>query len=211
MDQRLARLLQIVSLVMLSWFAYTWLMKLHWAMGVFLCTIAAANACTAWMLRQQAGVLRVAVRVGVMRRYLQFVCFCTGDQLPTDDSRGSGPQLLLRSKRDFELAGQRARKIVRGHDAVIKRLLLRIHENLTLRRRQKRASRKGPLAAFILLGQEGVGKRYLTRVLAKLLYRDGTINVFACDQINTAQLTGVNGSCGELEPIRRRCVSNSAV
>ena len=203
MDARLIRLLQIVSLVMLSWFAYTWLIKVHWLVGFLACTFAAANTCTAWMLRQQWAILSTIVRAGVMRRYLQFVCYCTGDQLPEDDSHGSGPQLLLRSKRDFETAAQRAKQIVRGHDSVIDRMLARIHENVTLRHRQKRDSRKGPLGTFLLIGPVGVGKRFLTRVVSKVLYREGTINVFECDQVSAAQLTGPNGSSGELEAVRR--------
>jgi DNA polymerase III delta prime subunit len=92
---------------------------------------------------------------------------------------------------------------VRGHDAVINRMLVRIHENLTLRKRLKHGSREGPLASFMLTGPEGVGKRYLVRVLAKLLYREGTIDVFECDQIAASQLLGSSGSSGELESVRK--------
>jgi hypothetical protein len=205
MDQRLARILQVVSLVMLAWFAYSWLAKLHWVLGGALCFFAVANAATAWMIRERWAFLPVAVRVGILRRYVLFVCSCMGEQLPSSGSvNGSGSGLQLRSQRDFHVAGEQARQIVRGHDEVINRVLTRIHENVTLRKRQRRGSQKGPLAAFLLVGPDGVGKRYLTRVLAKLLYSDGAVDVFGCDRIVPSFLVGVNGSPGELLELARK-------
>ena len=204
MDQRWARRLQTVSLTMFAWFAYSWLTKLHWSLGAALCVFAFANVATVWMLREKWGVLQAVVRVPLARRYIHFVCSCTGEQLPScPASRALEPRILLRSKRDFEVAADRARQVVRGHDEVIQRMLVRIHENQTLRKRQRSGSRQGPLASFLLVGLDGVGKRYLSRVLAKLLYRDGTIDVFECDQLSAAQLTGTKGSAGELEPVRK--------
>lgn len=204
MDQRLAKILQLASLAMLAWFAYSWLTKLHWLLGAALCVFAGANAATAWMLREHKSMVRSAIRVGLVRRYVNFVCWCTGDQRPSDTSaNSSGSGLLLRSRLDFDVADERAREVVRGHDEVIHRMLNRIHENLTLRKRQRNGSYQGPLASFLVVGPDGVGKRFLSRELAKLLYRDGSIDVFECDQISASQLIGMRGTPGELEPVRR--------
>ena len=204
MDQRLAKILQLASLAMLAWFAYSWLTKLHWLLGAALCVFAVANAATAWMLREHKSMVRSAIRVGLVRRYVNFVCRCTGDQRPSDTSaNSSGSGLLLRSRLDFDVADERAREVVRGHDEVIHRMLNRIHENLTLRKRQRNGSYQGPLASFLVVGPDGVGKRFLSRELAKLLYRDGSFDVFECDQISASQLIGMRGTPGELESVRR--------
>jgi hypothetical protein len=93
-------------------------------------------------------------------------------------------RLLLRSPRDFEIAGNRAKQVVRGHDTVIDAMMTRIRENDTLRRTRREQSFTGPLAAFLLVGGDGTGRRYLTRVLAKLLYQDGGIEAFDCSHLS---------------------------
>jgi len=200
----MAKTLQILSLAMLAWFAYSCMTKLHWLFGASLCVFAVVNTATIWMLREKWVGMRSVVRVGLLRRYVNFVCYCSGDQVPScRSSQGSGPRLLLRSSRYFDSAGERARQLVRGHDEAINRMLARTQENLTLRKRQRKGSWRGPLASFLLVGLDGVGKRYLARVFAKLLYRDGTTDTFECDQVTAPQLIGTKGNSGELESARR--------
>jgi hypothetical protein len=62
-----------------------------------------------------------------------------------------------------------------------------VHDSQRLRRR-RRSRGPGPLASFLLVGGEGVGKRYLVRVITKLLCRDGAVNVVACERATAAQL-----------------------
>ena len=117
----------------------------------------------------------------------------------------SAAELLLHSKRDFAVAGDRAKQIVRGHDEVIDGTLARMHDNLTLGKRRRDGGMKGPLASFLLVGPDGVGKRYLTRVIAKLVYHDGIVDVFQCDRITPDQLIGMKDAPGEvLELVRKQ-------
>jgi ATP-dependent Clp protease ATP-binding subunit ClpA len=54
------------------------------------------------------------------------------------------------------------------------------------------------------VGDTGIGKRYLARVLSKLLYRSGRVEVFACDRITADSLVGIKGRAGELLELVRR-------
>ena len=205
MDQRLAKMLQTVSLGILAWFAYTWFAKLHWMLAAALLLLAIVNVGIIWMLRCRWPFLESGCRVGVVRRYVSFVADCSGEQLPIAASgKRAGSSLLLRSKKDFEIAGTQAKQIIRGHNDVIDGMLCRIFENLTLRQRRRRSSPPGPLASFVLAGRDGIGKRYTTRVLAKLLYRDGLIDMFDCGQIRAEQLVGTRDREGELLTSVRR-------
>ena len=67
-----------------------------------------------------------------------------------------------------------------------------------LRKHRRDRGAQPPLAAFLLVGGQGVGKRYLSRVVAKLLYRSGGALVFECDQTTPETLIGTKGAPGEL-------------
>lgn len=204
MDHRMTNLLQIFSMTIFAWVAYSWLSQLHWMLGAALGVFALANTATTWMLRERWPGMHSVLCLPVLGRYVRFVARLTGEPLSVDAATGATARLLLQSKRDFEVASHRAKQIVRGHDEVIDRMLMRVHENLTLRKRQSKGPRKRPLASFLLAGPDGVGKRYLACVLAKLLYSDGAIDVFACDQMTAAQWTGTPGHASEFEPLRKQ-------
>ncbi len=106
--------------------------------------------------------------------------------------------LLLRSNSDFRVATGRAKQIVRGHDEVLERTLSRVFENVTLRKSRRHSKSLGPIASFLLLGDDGIGKRYLARVVSKLLYRTGRVEVFQCDRITPESLLGIKGRAGDL-------------
>ena len=203
MDRRLATILQTFSLTMLAWFAYSWFGKVHWILGAILCGFTLLNVLTTWGLREQWPVCRRAIRVPLGRTYVGFVCNCTGQQIPIDSSEESCSGLRLCSKQDFDMASKQAKQIIRGHDEAIARALARVQENVTLRKRHRRGTVHGPLASFLLVGPEGVGKRYFARVLAKLLYGDKAIDIFECDQTSASDLVGAKGAKGELETVRR--------
>ena len=128
-----------------------------------------------------------------------------GQQMPMDDRPGAVvDQLLLRTQRDFQVAAGRAKQIVRGHDEVLERALARLFENIALRKARRHSQTLGPIASFLLLGKDGIGKRYLARVLSKLLYRSGRVEVFECDRITAESLIGVKGHPGDLLDLVRK-------
>ena len=64
--------------------------------------------------------------------------------------------------------------------------------------RRRDRSTQPPLASFLLVGGPGVGKRYLSRVVARLLYRNGSALVFDCDRVTPETLFGTKGAPGDL-------------
>ena len=99
-------------------------------------------------------------------------------------------------------APRTAKQVVRGHDAVFDLMLNRLCETVMLRKRRKDVvGGLPPLASFLLVGKDGIGKRYLARVLAKLLYRSAAVTVFECDKLSSdavSQVLGAKGSPGKL-------------
>lgn len=113
-------------------------------------------------------------------------------------------ELLLQSKREFDIAADRAKQIVRGHDEIVNVAFDRIFENITLRKTRQNNRSLGPVASLLLIGDGGIGKRYLARVLSKLLYPSGRVEVFECDRITTESLVGMKDKPGDLLEMVRR-------
>ena len=206
MDPRLSQLLQIVSLTLLAWLGFKLLGRVHWLLAVVVVLLAASNAIAVWLLRHEPQVLAGIYSKPFAKRYVDWVCRCTGDQPPVAHSSNKpGGELVLHSDRDFGIAAYRAKQIVRGHDQVIDNLFSRIHEAVTLRQRRSDKGSQPPFASLLLVGGDGVGKRYLSRVLAKLLFRSGGVLVFECDRVTPEVLIGSRGTPGELlEAVRRQ-------
>jgi hypothetical protein len=195
----MARVLQIATFALLAWFVYSQLNRLTWLFVLALMLSACLNALTVWMVRARPAQLASLSRRRFIDRYVRFVCFFSGDQAPSDAAVGGAvKRLLLHSAKDFQVAGYRARQILRGHDHVVDGVLSAIHQNHRLRNNRKGGTGKGPLASFLLVGNEGIGKRYLTRVLAKLLYRSGGVEVFDCDRLAVDSLVGTKSTDGDL-------------
>ncbi|MEM7316962.1 MAG: AAA family ATPase, partial [Planctomycetota bacterium] len=115
---------------------------------------------------------------------------------------------------------------------IVDTILQRIHENLTLRKNRRNGKLDGPVGSFLICGNEGIGKRYLTRVLSKLLYRGAGVEVFDCRRVNAGQLLktggilariveryphtfllfeGVDGASDELLGVLTRIVTNGTI
>ena len=190
---------------MLAWYVYSVLGGWHWLIGFLLLLVSLANAATIWMLRENRETLAKLCRKPFVNKYVSGICYLTGQQMPMDERPGATVDaLLLRSNSDFHIAGRRAKEIVRGHDEVIDRALSRVFENITLRKSRRHSKSLGPVASFLLLGDEGIGKRYLARVLSKLLYRSGRVEIFECDRITPESLVGIKGRPGDLLEMVRR-------
>ena len=202
---RAFQIFRIVSYALLAWIAVSTLGRLHWFFALLVTVVAISNVAVIWMLREHRTTLAVFCRRRLVRKYVSCVCYLTREQLPLETEQRTAREVLLRSKRDFDIAGTRAKPIVRGHDHVIDTVLSRIHENLTLRKSRHGAAAGGPLASFLLVGPNGVGKRYLMRVIAKLLYGNSEIEVFDCQRQRAETLIGTKDHEGLLlEIVRQR-------
>ena len=205
MGLRTAKILQALFVVMLAWYVFSILGRWHWLFAFLLVIVSVANVVTVWMLREnRATLVKLCVKPFV-KKYVAGICYLTGQQVPLDERPGATDEsLLLRTNRDFEVASARAKQIVRGHDEVLDRMLSRISENMTLRKSRRHSKSLGPVASFLLLGDEGIGKRYLARVVSKLLYRSGRVEVFECDRITPESLIGIKGRPGDLLELVRK-------
>lgn len=204
MGLRTAKILQALFVVMLAWYFFSVLGGWHWILVVALVVFSGANAATIWILRHNPEIVARLCSKPVFEKYVSLICKATGQPRPVDLRPGSSAnQLLLRSNQDFEIALHRAKPIVRGHDRVLECVLSRIHENLTLRATRRTSKSLGPIASFLLIGRAGIGKRYLSRVVSKLLYRSGRVEVFECDRITVQSLIGGKGHPGDLLGVAR--------
>jgi hypothetical protein len=201
---RAFQIFRIVTYVVLAWIAVSAIGRLHWFFALLVTVLAISNVAVIWMLREYRPTLAALCRRRLVRKYVGWVCYFTGEQLPLETEQRASREVLLRSRRDFEIAGRRGKQIVRGHDDVIDTVLPRIYENQTLRKSRRSVHVGGPLASFLLVGQEGVGKRYLMRVISKLLYGNSAVEVFDCGRVRVDTLTGTKDREGELLEIVRQ-------
>ena len=125
------QIIRIVSYVVLAWIAVSTIGRLHWLFSLLVTALAIWNVVIIWMLREYRPALAVACRQPLLRKYVGWICYFTNEQLPLETEPEGDQQVLLRTQRDFEIAGMRAKQIVRGHDRVLDTVLWRIYENQT--------------------------------------------------------------------------------
>ena len=195
---RVFPILRIASYALLAWIAISMIGRVHGLLVLLLTVLAISNIAVIWMLRVHRPTLAVLCRRRLVRKYVGCVCYFSGEQLPLETERQIGREVLLRSPLDFDIARGRAKQIVRGHDDVIDTVLSRIYESQTLGRAHRGTRAGSPLASFLLAGPEGVGKRYLMRVVAKLLYGSSTVEVFDCERLAAGTLIGTKDHGGVL-------------
>ena len=101
--------------------------RLHWLLVLLVTATAISNTAVIWMLRDYRPPLARLCRRRLIRRYVSLVCYLTAEQLPLETEQHTGREVLLRSRRDFDIAAARAKPIVRGHDRVISAVLSRLY------------------------------------------------------------------------------------
>ncbi|MCA9040002.1 MAG: AAA family ATPase [Planctomycetaceae bacterium] len=200
MSLRIMPLLRLVASLVLCWILLSLAGRLHWLLPMLLTLITLLNVVTIWLIQLQHPWLETLSKQTWGARYLKLICRMTGKPFPPNSKPST---LLLRSAGDFTQAAQRANQIVRGHQPIVERLFSRIHEHQLLQQSRLAGNSIGPLASFLLVGQEGIGKRYLMRVVAKLLYGAKGIDVFHCEKLTTEFIQGSRSQAGELFEILR--------
>jgi hypothetical protein len=206
MNPRLIQLVQATSVAVLAWFGYQLLNRVHPLLVICLVLAAGCNVVVLWMLRFDRDRLAAFYAKPYIQQYLNWVCHWAGEQPPLQHPIAApNAEFLLHSDEDFRNASWRTKQIEFGHVVVVDRFLCRIRDAVALRKRLRENSGQPPLGSFLLVGSEGIGKRYLARVMAKLLYRNGSVLAFDCDKLNQGSLLGNPGSPGQLlESVRRQ-------
>lgn len=195
---RASQLFRIIAYALVAWLVVSMLGRWHWLLALLATVLAISNVAIVWMLRDARRPLAILCRRRLVRTYIGWICYLTGELLPLETEQPTSRKVLLRTKRDFAEAASRAKQVVRGHDEVIDSALARIYENLTLRKSRGNSRTGGPLASFLIVGPEGVGKRYLTRVVSKVLYGSSAIELFDCEKLHVDTLVGPKGREGAL-------------
>ena len=193
-------ILRILTYIVLSYCAISFLQRWHWIFVVLTVTIAICNVAAVWMLRRHRRIVAACCDRDWVRNYISIVCRLTHDSVPcrTDSERAEENRLRLHTKKDFETAATNVKSFVRGHDNTIDQLFVRILENVTLQKSRKHRHSTGTLASFLLVGPEGIGKRYLAKVVAWQLYGNGGIERFDSAELTVASLVGTRAAKGDL-------------
>jgi hypothetical protein len=202
MNSRLVQLVQAISVAALAWFGYQLLNRVHPLLVFAVVLGALCNVVVLWLLRYDAALCAKPY----IQRYVKWICHLAGEQPPLErPAAAHNTEFLLHSDEDFRIAAWRAKQVVFGHDEIVDRLLWRIRDAVALRRRLRETAGQPPLGSFLLVGAEGIGKRYLARVIAKLLYANGSVLAFECDKLTPGSLLGSPGTSGQLvESVRRQ-------
>src|SRR5581483_5363115 len=205
MNPRYVQLAQALSLGLLAWVCLQLLNRVHPFLVIALVIVAAVNVVLLWLLRYDRERFASLYSVPYVERYLDWVCHRAGEQPPRLRTMpGPSSVLLLHSDEDFRNAAWRAKQVVFGHDEAVDELLWRIRDVVLLRKRLRESSSQPPLGSFLLVGSDGIGKRFLARVLAKLLFRSSSLLAIECDKLNGSSLLGSAFSPSELLTSIRR-------
>ena len=210
MDKRYTVLLQAVSLAIGAWVVLRLLGRVYPFLVYPVAIVATANVVIFVMLRAYRPTLGQFYNTPGLKSYVDLVCRLCKDQPPVEHAANPERQeLLLVDAEHIDDAAGRAKHVVRGQDVVIDLILRRLEETIALRRRRtSERNQQPPLASFLLVGREGVGKRLTSRVLAKLLYRNGTAYCIEADKLGTdaaAMLFGAKAAAGGLtEAVKRQ-------
>lgn len=206
MNPRFIQVVQALSIAALAWALLQLLNRLHPALAIGLVLATGLNVALLWLLRYDRDRFASLYSMPYAERYLNWVCHWAGDQPPRLSSASDpNSELLLHTDEDFRVAVWRAKQVVFGHDEVVDQLLWRVRDVVLLRKRRQENSGQPPLGSFLLVGNDGIGKRFLARVLAKLLLRSASVLAIECDKLNGTPLLGSPAFPSELlNSIRRQ-------
>ena len=206
--------------MMLARTSVGWWLILILAVGATLCAGAI------YLLRFESEIARKVYGNSFGRPVLDVICSITGEQKPggvreaADRSR-SGPSTgeedaespptyaVLRSDSDFEIAGERLKNEVLGHDHAIDTILDDLRRGVIVRIKRPESGAT-LLGSYLLYGPTGIGKRMLAVAIGRMFYPQGEIlqldgREYMDPGSGLADLFGSGGSPGRLlEAVKRQ-------
>lgn len=191
------RLLYFAGIACPAWLALSYV-KSNWPIVFFaLIGWAAFNAILNWLVRFHGRQLAGVYRLPGVRQYIQLVCRLANEQPPIS-APGAADQewLLLQGPEDFAHAVEQAREVVRGQDQAVETLLRHLKQSVLLRQRHRGATSEAPLASVLLIGPEGIGKRFLARVVGRLVFRDAGELVIDLEKLGADAVSSAFGTKG---------------
>lgn len=192
---RFSKLLSLLPILIPLWLIGGLVHSVWPSLVVMAALLTAANAATVWMLRYQPELLVEPAKFPAIRQYISLICRFTGEQFPVGHAKGDSFEgLALRSKEDFEAAIVESKSWVRGQSTAIEKYLRHVRDTAILRQKLIAKRDDRPLQTFLLCGPSGIGKRYLARVLGRLIFLDGEEQVWDLSKIGNDPVTALFGS-----------------
>lgn len=199
------QIMLVVCVASVMW----WLAKLSFLVVLILTIVAGVFAVSLWTLRYERAISAAAYKNAILKPLIDGVCRIAREQPPVEGkSLAEDEDFALKSREDFDAAKAQMKNYTRGHDDVLERIFRHLTDAVTLRQQRVAApSIEPPLGAFLLVGSEGVGRRYLARILARMLFRNGGAVILDMDRVGgdpVAEIFGGPAVRGSLvEAVRR--------
>ena len=141
-------------------------------------------------------------QIPVFSHYIRLICRATGEQFPVGHAQKDAfAGLALRTPEDYDAAIVEAKNWVLGHSEAIDKYLGHVRDTVLLRQQLQGSSDERPLLSLLLCGATGIGKKYLARVLGRLIFLDGTDQVWEIDKLGGDPATALFGARGAPGPM----------
>jgi len=205
-------LIHLLFLILGAWMIVQLVTRfLGWPVTLLLVTCCGLTSLTIYMLRFERRRLTHVYRWPGAKQFIDLVCKVVRQQPPVDgeEHRGDEATIQLKEPVDFDWAAEKLKQRVRGHDHAIDAVIERLRKNLLLRKRVGTPAGQPPLAAFLFVGSEGIGKRHSAWELGRMLYRNAGRTVlnlrdFAGPDGTAALLGGAQQRGALLGPLKRQ-------
>ena len=152
MSPRLLTILRAIATIMLLWFAFRMLAKIHGIFVQVVIAISVTNVVILWMTRYHPAAAAYLGVSRLARRYVNLICRIGKVQQPCHvTAQVDTNHWLCKTEQDYLQAAQALRQSIRGHDQVIGELVGAIQNAVKLRSR-RRNKPGAVIASFLLAG-----------------------------------------------------------
>ncbi len=140
--------------------------------------IVAVGACAiVWLRRYRPALLIRAYRMPVPKKVIDVICKWSGQQvleaeLKTAEYDPLAENLLPQTNEDFDSLKSYLQEEVQGHEEAINALIDELWKGVNLRLRSPGRSQLPPICSILLLGPDGVGKRFLAASLGQSFFNE---------------------------------------
>jgi len=206
----------IVRLLLTFLFAFSGLSFVLRVTGVFgllvVVVLAGVGATVTWMLTCRRQQLRPFYTTPFCRPIIDVVCRINGCQPPVDEVKGKQQidRLKLKRPAEYDLLAKKLCGYVIGHDRIIDELMSHLQSQVLLRGNKRNGDDRLPLGVYLLIGDEGIGKRFMAKLIGRGIYCGNAVSEFnmadfANDSTAVNSFLGNEGRTGVfLQSIRKK-------
>lgn len=138
MSPRLLTILRTIGTVMLLWFVYRMLERVHTVFVLLAIVISSTNVIILWMTRYHGKAASDFSRFPLARKYVELVCRLANMQQPCHPSaKHQSDHWLCQTDHDYLRAVRNLQQSIRGHDETIAEIVGSIKNSVKLRSRRR--------------------------------------------------------------------------